>query len=73
MSTQETPARIGDLPALGRPANRALLSIGVTTLAQASQLTEAELLALHGVGPRAIRLLDEAFAEQGLDFRTSRY
>lgn len=69
MSTRDTPARIGDLPAIGRPANTALLAIGVTTLEQVAQHRAAELLALHGVGPRAIRLLEEALAERGLRFR----
>lgn len=65
MATAETPDQVGDLPKIGRPANRALLAIGVTTLDQVAPMSEAELLALHGVGPRAIRILREALEQQG--------
>ena len=34
MSTRDLPEQIGDLPRIGRPANSALLTIGVTTLAE---------------------------------------
>ena len=57
----------GDLPAsIGRPATRALADAGITSLALVLQRPREELLALHGVGPKAIRLLEEAAAEQGL-------
>ncbi|MBL5973046.1 MAG: hypothetical protein D3X82_04500 [Candidatus Leucobacter sulfamidivorax] len=68
MSTRDVPARIGDLPAIGRPANSALLTIGVTSLKQVAVFTKAELLELHGVGPKAVRILEEALAENGLAF-----
>ena len=52
---------VGDLPkAIGRPATQALVSAGITTLAQVAELTDAELLAMHGVGPKAVRILGEA-------------
>ncbi|MCG3754539.1 MULTISPECIES: hypothetical protein [unclassified Amycolatopsis] len=51
---------VGDLPkAIGSPATRALHGAGITTLAQTAEWTDAELLALHGVGPKAVRLLRE--------------
>jgi hypothetical protein len=31
-------------------------------------MSRAELLALHGVGPKAVRILDAALAERGLSF-----
>jgi len=65
MSTWDVPAQIGDLPSIGRPANSALLGIGVTTLDQVAELGRAQLLALHGVGPKAVRLLEAALADQG--------
>jgi hypothetical protein len=68
MSTRDTPAQIGDLPPLGRPANSALLQAGITTLAQVASHGPGELLALHGVGPKAIRLLEAALKERGLGF-----
>ena len=48
------------LPYIGDPATSALTVIGVTKPSQLTQFTERELLALHGVGPKAIRLLKEA-------------
>lgn len=68
VSTRDIPARTGDLPAIGRPATSALLGIGVTSLAEVAQRSERELLALHGVGPRAVRILREALAERGETF-----
>lgn len=58
-----TPGEVGDLPkAIGGPATRALAGAGITTLAQVAELTDAELLAMHGVGPKAVRILREALA-----------
>ncbi|MEU4766013.1 hypothetical protein AB0H12_22410 [Actinosynnema sp. NPDC023794] len=55
------PGEVGDLPeGIGRPATRALTAIGVTTLAQVARLSDAELLAVHGVGPKAVRVLRAA-------------
>lgn len=68
MSTRDVPARIGDLPPIGRPANSALLQAGITTLAQVATHSSAELIALHGVGPKAVRILATALAERGLAF-----
>jgi predicted flap endonuclease-1-like 5' DNA nuclease len=68
MSTRDTPAQIGDLPPLGRPANSALLQAGITTLAQVAEYSDRDLLTMHGVGPKAIRLLEAALAERGLRF-----
>lgn len=54
-----------DLPrAIGRPATGALLLAGISTLAEVGNRTDEELLALHGVGPRAVRILREALATQ---------
>ena len=50
-----------DLPkAIGRPATQALLGAGLTTLDQVATRSEQELLAMHGVGPKAVRVLREA-------------
>ena len=58
-----------DLPANGAPATRALAGAGITRLEQLTALTEAEVAALHGVGPRAVGRLREALAERELSFR----
>ena len=54
---------------IGAPARRALAAIGVTTLEQLPAHSATALLALHGVGPKAIRILSEVLAERGLTFR----
>ncbi|WJK32190.1 DNA-binding protein [Solwaraspora sp. WMMA2065] len=68
MSTRHLPAQIGDLPPIGRPANSALLAAGVTTLAQVATYRRAGLLAMHGIGPKAVGILATALAERGLGF-----
>ena len=37
-----------------------------TTLTAIAGLTEKDLLGLHGVGPKALRLLQEALEQQGM-------
>jgi hypothetical protein len=54
------------LPAIGRPATRALAERGVTSLEQAAGWSRRDLLALHGVGPKAVRILAQALADAGL-------
>lgn len=57
---------IGIPQGVGRPALRALSGLGYTTLNQLAAMTEQELLALHGVGPKSIKVLKLAFKEHGL-------
>jgi predicted flap endonuclease-1-like 5' DNA nuclease len=57
------------LPKIGRPAAAALEAIGITTLEEAAKLSEAQLLATHGVGPKAVRILREALAERGMEVK----
>lgn len=60
----------GDLPrAIGRPATNGLGAAGITSLEQVAEHTAARIAALHGVGPKAVRLLEEALAERGLRFQ----
>jgi len=67
----EAPEGPDALPrTIGKPAIRALLLAGISTLSQASEHTEAELLDLHGVGPRAIRILRAALQANGRELRT---
>lgn len=68
MSTRDVPDQIGDLPRIGRPANSALLAAGVSTLAEVATLGRRNLLAMHGIGPKAVRILSESLAEQGIEF-----
>lgn len=57
------------LPKIGAPATRALAAVGLTRLSQLTDFTAADLLALHGFGPRALRLLQAALDERGLSLR----
>lgn len=56
---------------VARPALRALLSAGITRLEQLKKWREADLAALHGMGPKAITTLREALRAKSLDFRKS--
>lgn len=58
----------GPLPQIGAPATRALAALGITRLADLTHHRSEDLLALHGVGPKAVRLLRAALAEQGMSF-----
>ena len=56
------------LPNIGNPARHAMAMTGCTHLDQAAALSEPELLALHGFGPKALRILREALTACGLTF-----
>lgn len=58
-----------ELPKISKPALRALNSINVKTLEDITNYSDAELLELHGFGPKAIRILREIMDEQGLKFK----
>ncbi|MCM3596787.1 DNA-binding protein [Metabacillus idriensis] len=61
-----------DLPLkLPKPARRALDGAGYMRLEQVAAKSEAELLQLHGMGPKAIGQLREALDEKGLSFAKS--
>ncbi|NOU86118.1 DNA-binding protein [Paenibacillus sp. LMG 31460] len=57
-----------DLPKLSSPARRALSSAGYIRLEQFSKLTEAEILKLHGMGPKALEQIRQALAAKGQSF-----
>ena len=58
-----------DLPKLGAPARRALIGAGYTRLKDLTKAKESEILRLHGMGPKAMRVLRDALTERGLSFR----
>jgi predicted flap endonuclease-1-like 5' DNA nuclease len=60
------------LKGVAAPAVRALASIGVTRLEQTARFRESELAALHGMGPKALRLIREALRAQGRSFKPER-
>jgi hypothetical protein len=56
-----------DFPrSIGRPATNALVHAGYTRLSQLDGVPARDVLALHGVGPKAVRLLQDALAAQGM-------
>ena len=59
----------GFLSLLSAPARRALEREGISSLAQLSHYTEADILMLHGVGPSSIPRLRVALEKQNLTFR----
>lgn len=61
----QEPELPSGLPKVGKPAGRALQSAGYHTLEQLNGASEAALLKLHGVGPKAIRILREAMEARG--------
>jgi len=59
-----------DLPEkLGAPARRALIGAGVWSLEQLAAFSAAELSKLHGIGPNAMRQLQQSLESRGLGFR----
>jgi len=69
MAQKTSNAGPEDLPhGIGKPATRALASVGITRLTQLTKKSEGELAALHGVGPKALGLLREALRKKGKTF-----
>ncbi len=56
-------------PWIGEPALRALLHANINSMAELATWREKDVLALHGVGPKAVGILKEALAQQGLAFK----
>ena len=57
-----------DLGAIGAPARRALHGHGIADLDTLASRSREEVAALHGIGPKAVRLLAAALAERGVDW-----
>ena len=57
------------LPKTSAPASRALAGRGIQTLDDLSRFAEAEILALHGMGPKVMGILREAMRENSLKFK----
>jgi hypothetical protein len=64
MEAEET-----NLPKLAAPARRALLGAGYTRIEHLTEVRESEVMRLHGMGPKAMRVLRDALQECGLSFR----
>ena len=57
-----------DLPKTSGPATDALLGAGYNRLEDFTKATEAEIAGLHGMGPKALRILKAAMADRNLAF-----
>ena len=54
---------------LARPAQRALANANIKTLKQLSEITEVELMQLHGIGKNALQTLNAIMADNDLLFK----
>lgn len=69
-SNVQTDAIKANFPAgLARPALRALVAAGFTTLEQLTTISEVELSELHGMGPKAVKTVRTGLLAEGLDVR----
>ncbi|HEX5828230.1 MAG TPA: hypothetical protein VFY23_11955 [Candidatus Limnocylindrales bacterium] len=69
MAEERIDHAAGGFPSIGQPALRAFRDAGIRRLEDCAGWTRKDLSALHGVGPRAIRLVEAALAEKGLAYR----
>jgi predicted flap endonuclease-1-like 5' DNA nuclease len=53
---------------IGKVAKRELAGNGYTRYDQLTTVSAKTLLAIHGIGPKAIRILSEELAARGLSF-----
>jgi predicted Fe-Mo cluster-binding NifX family protein len=63
-----TPSPSSDLPKLAAPAMRALTGAGLTSLAKLAKAREADVMALHGMGPNAMASIRAAMKAKKLSF-----
>ena len=57
---------LDDLPKTSAPAARALHNAGYTSLRQLAGVPRAELAELHGMGPKALGIIEAALARHHL-------
>jgi hypothetical protein len=62
-------SRLETLPKIAGPATRALANAGITSLGQLDGYSRTNLAALHGMGPKALSILEASLAEVGLRLR----
>lgn len=61
---QQSSGPAEEFPKIGQPALRALRAAGYTNLQQLSGVSDEELLALHGFGPKALRFVRHLMTER---------
>lgn len=58
-----------DFPKTSQPALRALNEAGYFGLEHLTRVSKADLSKLHGMGPKALGILEQALGEKGLSFK----
>src|SRR4051812_27677701 len=69
---QQLRPQEGFLSQVAAPARHALENKGITTLQQLAAFSEAEILALHGMGPGSMPKLRKALEAESLSFKTTK-
>jgi hypothetical protein len=59
-------ATLDTLPKIGAPATRALNAAGYTSLGQLADVPRADLARLHGMGQKALGIIDEELERHAL-------
>lgn len=60
------PSSLDVLPKIGAPATRALNAAGYTALRQLAGARRADVAKLHGMGSKALGIIEDALKEHGL-------
>lgn len=71
MATDEYAGKTEFPSGIGKVAHRSLAQHGYTRYDQLTGVSSAELLEIHGVGPKAIGILEEGLSARGLAFADS--
>lgn len=68
MAPEDVPIPTEFPVTMGKVSRRELALNGYTRYDQLTSVTPKELLKIHGIGPKAIRILEEELAARGLSF-----
>ena len=71
MTRHDAAPRSELTPRLGKVATRELALNGYTRYDQLADVAPEHLLTIHGVGPKAIRILEEELGLRGLAFASA--
>ena len=67
----EDQSEFTDMKGLAEPARRALAGAGFTKLFELQAITEQDLSKLHGMGPKALRVIGEYLTARGMSFKSA--
>jgi predicted flap endonuclease-1-like 5' DNA nuclease len=68
MTSKEPPAT--EFPrSIGKVAARELAAAGYTRFEHLAQVSRKSLLAIHGVGPKSLNILEEELKKRGLGYK----